>query len=149
MNYKREGDGVREVSRVRGNEVLSDRGPNSSSLSFSIAVFPQSFGRLVLLRGTPVCFRQNLHLVPCVRGLSGVGICLAGLIGCNRSNCLHIHIYIRTLAILVSCLLLNSCPLCCRTAVVKIFVRRRKTERSEQTRDVQRCTSTCCILSCR
>ena len=33
--------------------------------------------------------------------------------------------------------------------VVKIFVRRRKTERSDQTRDVQRCTSTCCILSCR
>ena len=30
--------------------------------------------------------------------------------------------------------------------VVKIFVRRRKPERSEQTRDVHRCTSTCCIF---
>ena len=28
---------------------------------------------------------------------------------------------------------------------MEIFVRRRTTERSEQTRDVQRCTSTCCI----
>ena len=97
--------------RVRGNEVLSDHGPNSSSLSFSIAFFPQVFGRLVLLRGAPVCFRQNLHLVPCVRGLSGVGICLAGLIGCNRSNCLHIHTNIPILVFLypVSCATRVSC----------------------------------------
>ena len=32
-----------------------------------------------------------------------------------------------------------------RHAVVKIFVHRQKPERNEQTRDVQRCTSTCCI----
>ena len=35
------------------------------------------------------------------------------------------------------------------TVVVQIFVHGRKTERSKQTRDVHRCTSTCCILSCR
>ena len=80
--------------------MLSGRGPNSSSLSFSIAFFPQVFGRLVLLRGTPVCFRQNLHLVPCVRGLSSVGICLAGLIGCNRLIRLHTHINIHILVFL-------------------------------------------------
>ena len=82
--------------------MLSDREPNPSSLSFSIAFFPQVFGRLVLLRGTPVCFRQNLHLVPCVRGLSGVGICLAGLIGCNRLISLHIFINIHILVFFCS-----------------------------------------------
>ena len=48
----------------REDEVLSDRRPDAS-LSFillnSIASFCAGFGRLALLRGMPVCFRQHLQ----------------------------------------------------------------------------------------
>ena len=53
----------------------------------------------MLLHGMSVCFRQYLHLVPCVRGLSGVDICLARLIGCNRL----IHLQYTYTCVLVSC----------------------------------------------
>ena len=56
----------------------------------------------MLLRGTPVCFQQYLRFGSCERRLSGVGICLAGLIGCNRLITLHILINIHILVFFCS-----------------------------------------------
>ena len=66
---------------------------HSPSLSFL-----QVFGRLALLRGKPVCFRQHLHCISGARRRSGIGICFAGLIGCNRLRVLYsfVNIYIHS-----------------------------------------------------
>ena len=62
--------------------------------------------------------RTSLLSPVCVR-LTGVGICLAVMIGCNRPNCLHIHINIHIFvffalspAQLVSSALSGRFPVC-------------------------------------
>ena len=67
---------------------MSDRRPDaslSSTVPFSIASFVQVFGRLALLRGTPVSFRQHLQPSPHFCALTNRHRHLfAGLFGCNR-----------------------------------------------------------------
>ena len=59
---------------------------------------------------------------PGVRGLSSVGICLAGLIGCNRLIRLHTHIYIRILVFLFPDFFCVAGPLSCACFFVHMSV---------------------------
>ena len=72
------------ISRVVEDEALSDRRPDASPPPFSIVSSLQVFGRLALLRGTPVCFRQHLHPVPFRAQTNRHRHLFAGLFGCNR-----------------------------------------------------------------
>ena len=83
---------------------------------FSIAIFAQVFERLTLLRGTPVCFRQGLHLtLVCV--CENRRRCLpCRLVSCI---CLDLYLYIRvrlliivTVSFLLCCLTVISVCLC-------------------------------------
>ena len=99
---------------------MSDHEPNPSSLSFSIAFLSAGFsGGLCCSVERPCASGRTSLLSPmCVR-LTGVDICIAVLIGCNRPNCLLIHINIHILvffalspAQLVSSALSGRFPVC-------------------------------------
>ena len=91
---------MRRGSRVVEDEVLSDCRLNASPPAFSIVSSLHVFGRLALLRGTPVCFRQHLHPVPFRAQTNRHRHLFAGLFGCNRFvhsvvylSFVDIHIY--------------------------------------------------------
>ena len=80
--------------------MLSDHRPDASPLPFSIVPFLQVFGRLALLQGTPVCFRQHLRCISFRAHTSRHRHLFAGLFGCNRLRALlficHSLIYIHS-----------------------------------------------------
>ena len=94
--------------------------PSSSPLSFSIAILCR-FGRLTLLRGTSVCFRQSLHFVllcVCVCVRTGTGVCLADLL--VVIVLIYIHIYMRV-HILVLVVISFCCVVDCDSRVLKFL----------------------------
>ena len=102
--------------------MLSDRRPNASPLLFSIASSLQDFGRLALLRGTPMCFRQHLHPIPFRAQTSRHRHLFAGLFGCNRSRALlFICHFVNIHAFVSLCLCVHS-RLLCRRAVSLCFL---------------------------
>ena len=98
--YKRRETWRERGSRVVEDEVLSDCRLNASPPAFSIVSSLHVFGRLALLRGTPVCFRQHLHPIPFRAQTNRHQHLFAGLFGCNRLRALcclsFVNIYIHT-----------------------------------------------------
>ena len=83
----------------------------NQALSFSIANLCRFSGRLTLLRGTPVCFRQGLHLtLVCV--CENRRRCLpCRLVSCI---CLDLYLYIRVRLLIIVTV---SFLLCCLTVI--------------------------------
>ena len=89
---------MENISRFGEDEVLPDWN-RALLLCLLHNRSVQVFGRLTLLRGTPECFRQSLHLAFCVCVQASEPI-TRRLAGCN--SLVYIYTYFRSVSIVRS-----------------------------------------------